>query len=83
LEGRHAEFGLDWDIRFIIHGHNANFERPISQFVAAHDVAQGAVKIFLATSFEVWWPKTVRQHRGKGLGFEEETATSFSYAQYS
>ena len=24
------KFGLEWDIRFIIHGHNANFERPIS-----------------------------------------------------
>ena len=36
-------FGLDWDIRFIIHGHNANFERPISQFLSPQDVHTGAL----------------------------------------
>ena len=51
------KFGLHWDIRFVINGHNANFERPISQFVAPHDVANGVVKIFLATSMRGGGPK--------------------------
>lgn len=50
-------FGLDWDIRFIIHGHNANFERPISQFLSPQDVHTGALKLFLATSLRGGGPK--------------------------
>ena len=72
MEGRHAEFGLHWDIRFIIHGHNANFERPISQFVAAHDVAQGAVKIFLATSLKGGGPKQSDSTEAKGSGLKRK-----------
>ena len=51
------KFGLTWDIRFIIHGHNVNFERPISQFVSTQSVSNGCVKIFLSTSLRGGGPR--------------------------
>ena len=58
------KFGLTWDIRFVIHGHNVNFERPISQFLSPQDVSNGCVKIFLSTSLRGGVPK---MHRLKCL----------------
>eukprot|EP00435_Cladocopium_sp_Y103_P066489 s149_g28.t1 len=45
-----SKFHLTWDIRFIINGYNANFQRPLREFLRSDQTVGEVIKVYLVVS---------------------------------
>eukprot|EP00435_Cladocopium_sp_Y103_P010479 s2347_g2.t1 len=67
-----AKFHLTWEIRFIVNGQNANFQRPLREFIRPDQTMGEIIKVYLVVSLHGGGPKGNDDQTPKSSGLKRK-----------